>query len=246
MPDTDSAMLISTQHVSGICARQGDDNVTDSCLVSLQLTCQPPHAPHSLPASPTYHYSHRHGLGLSHNTSASCLRKTTSYGRPRSCRNSALFPDLRAKSRNSEAGHYLGNEDDMKRRLSIKSVHFVDSSDDIESGARLTYAGSDHVDYDTLSVDGNPLRRQRSKSNPQQATRKNSGSGNFHMLEAREEEEKARQQGEYSIRLKSDWLNSDPHSCKCYKIAQKSNTRLSNSAPDLTKLLPSLQLSKVG
>lgn len=101
-----------------------------------------------------------------------------------------------------------GDSSDFK-----KSVHFVDLD-----GSEQFYSDGD---YRTLTSIG--AVRPRSKSNPPNPT----------MIRDREDKP-----GECGvIRLKSDWINQDPHSCKCYKIAQRSNTRLSNSAPDLSKLM---------
>lgn len=197
----------------------------------------PPHTPHSLPTSPTHCCTHlqsnntaeryhRKSVGgllyPSSNNISSCLRKTSSSSdrRPHSCRNSALFPDL---------GTDNGRDfDDFKQ----KSVHFVD----IKNGAKLCPDRNYPNDYGDLSPSKDPLAmgsgRPRSKSIPQNPMRTN-----FEMMGG--VEDRAPDGGD--IRLKTDWSNKDPHSCKCYKIAQRSNTRLSSSTPDLSKLLSPLQ-----
>lgn len=204
----------------------------------------PPLTPHSLPTSPS-HYGYAHSnnerpLRKSHEITGtmypsimtSCLRKTPSSSRPHSCRNSALFPD---STRGEDGGlgggfdvrKHLSMEDEFKHRLSIKSVHFVDT-DDADRGMKLY--SDDEVDLERFLPSTNSFGpgRPRSKSNPQTASVK-AGSAGFPPMEGEE-----RNSGEYGIRLMD--TATDPHSCKGYKIAQRSNTRLSSSTPDLSKV----------
>lgn len=208
----------------------------------------PPLTPHSLPTSPS-HYGYSHSsinrpLRKSHEITStlypsnmtSCLRKTPSSGRPHSCRNSALFPDgTRGEDRDGcDARKSLNMEEELKRRLSIKSVHFVDA-DDI--GMKLY--SDDEVDLERFLPNTYSLGagRPRSKSNPQSSSLKAMDSTSFPPMDG--EEQKRKNSTEYAIRLKYDVgvnATTDPHSCKGYRIAQRSNTRLSSSTPDLSKV----------
>lgn len=193
--------------------------------------------PHSLPTSPILCFRHcmqASAIKRQHRKSAevtsknvaypsSCLRKTSS-NRPHSCRTSSLFSDEKDGS--------FDSDDEFKRKLSIKSVHFVDNSDcgSVDSGTKLYSDGDLEFDHhERLSSNKNVFslqQRPRSKSNPQNRTI------------AHFDGDQVLPGGEYSIRLKQDWIDAtaDPHSCKCYKIGQHSNTRLSSSTPDLSKL----------
>jgi hypothetical protein len=156
---------------------------------------------------------------------SSCLRKTTSSGRPQSCRNSALFPDSAGieDRRGYEVGKSQSLDEELKRRLSVKSVHFMDSDGE---GSMKLYS-DDEVDMERYLM-GTNSGRPRSKSNPQTESTNVGFPG----------EVGDKNRGEYGIRLREDWVDTttDPHSCKGYKIVQKSNTRLSSSTPDLSKL----------
>ena len=204
----------------------------------------PPLVPHSLPTSPSHcnNYtpsgtSSKRPFRKSHEvprttTITSCLRKTPSSGRPRSCRNSTLFPD--SDRGGFEARKSQSMEEELKHRLSIKSVHFMDCDDDRDAGIRLY--SDDEMDLERFLPDASSLgsRRPRSKSNPQTASLKAS-------CVPTEEGEgwRSKNSGDYGIKFQHDyWVDStsDPHSCKGYKIAQRSNTRLSSSTPDLSKL----------
>ena len=191
--------------------------------------------PHSLPTSPVHLYRHHAHMQTSikqqYRKSAevtsknvvypsSCLRKTSSN----SCRTSALFSDVK------DAGSF-DSEEEFKRKLSIKSVHFVDDSDcgSIDSGTKL-YSDEDlEFDHESSKFVLQQRHRHRSKSNPQNRI----SGGDITIAHFGE----VLPGGEYGIRLKQDWIDADPHSCKCYKIGQHSNTRLSSSTPDLSKLL---------
>lgn len=206
----------------------------------------PPITPHSLPTSPSHccnstpsskHSSSRRPFRKSHEvprttTITSCLRKTPSSGRPHSCRNSALFPDLDGGG--VEGRKRESMEEEFKHRLSIKSVHFMDSDDDRDAVVKLY--SDDEVDMERFLPNTNSLgsRRPRSTSNPHTASLKVGSSSYVPSGDRR----RSKNSGDYAIRLKHDWVDTtlDPHSCKGYKIAQRSNTRLSSSTPDLSKL----------
>lgn len=128
-------------------------------------------------------------------------------------------------------------EEDFKRRLSIKSVHFLDKDE---------YSDNGELDFRMLTQNS---RRPRSKSNPLGGGSATSGGslGRAAGQGVARDLHGSNANGEYNIRLKSDWLDAtssadgtaspaDPHSCKVYKIAQRSCTRLSSSTPDLSSL----------
>ena len=191
----------------------------------------PPHPHSSLPTSPSHYHQHHftpqqrphrksHDAGVASRLS-SCLRKTSSSSRPHSCRNSALFLELGGDP-GPDARKLLNGAEDFK-----KCVHFVESD-------RTFNSDHDYIDYEGFASMGGAIVRPRSKSTPQNQERLGLQRMSAHeMLGGAYEGE-----GEEGvIRLRSDWFDQDPHSCKCYNIAQQSHTRLSNSAPDLSKLM---------
>ncbi len=117
-----------------------------------------------------------------------------------------------------------------ERRLSIKSVHFMDFDESY----------SDEVEFrrrERIQRDAN-MGRPRSESNPPTTYRGDDCTTADLRAAAADEERVNRDRsdgGDYGIRLQYDCTTADPHACKCYKIAQRSNTRLSSSTPDLSK-----------
>ncbi len=159
-----------------------------------------------------HHLHHRHSLEITSNSDyqdASCLKKSSL--RPQSCGNSALFSDFVAGSGD------ISFQEDLQRKDSTtttKSVHFLDMD--------LSYDGS---------TTGYPSSRTRSKSNPSNELRK-------HSMDCSLSRHSSSDVEEYSISLKTDFSSDDDTLvCKHYKITQVAHSRLSNSAPDLSKLV---------
>ena len=186
----------------------------------------PPYLPHSLPTSPLHHscpycsQTNRHcqEFAIPSNTTP-CLRNTSKSRRPQSCRNSALFPELKKEGSENFESLTVLMQDGFKRKFSPpKTVHFMDS--DYYDESRM-FCSEQNAMYN----------RSRSQSNPMKSARKHSL--NYPLIHGYSEP----RQGDYNIKLRIDLSNAGPDSCKYYSIVHATNTRLSSSEPDLTRLI---------
>ena len=210
----------------------------------------PPHTPNSLPSSPlhiTPHctgHHHRYSHDITGNFHTYSHPGKSSFSRQtRSCRNSALFSDPKiGNGLNLDVSNDIADfKDGHNMRVPTpRSVHFVDGEsvhwidEDYDYRMRMMYYDKNALSFNDSPIHSSPFSpRARSKSSPSHAIRKHSS--NFPASGGRETE--------YGIKLNSDLLNSEPHSCKCFSITQRSNTRLSSSAPDLSKLIQHPSLS---
>ena len=198
----------------------------------------PPHTLCSFPLSPSYlftsphhspHYhqpNYRYSQEISDNIHPPCLRKTCLPHRPQSCRNSALFSDSMMRFDLGDRHNVVELQDDFEQMMKLpKMVHFMENSrevddlDDIRIG-HCTRKGNCCDRYNNLTT------RARSMSIPLRKL--------FPRIMADGQESSSL--NEYGISLKPDLLNLGAMcSSKHYKIVQNSHTRLSSSAPDLSK-----------
>ena len=212
----------------------------------------PPSNRHSLPSSPAYRHSpyhsfrrhnsphqsakshthpHRYSQEIS-NTQNYHLHKNTnsssSRSRPKSCRNSALFPETSDKTISSSS---MVTDLQLDFERVMKTVHFGEDN----FGERDTedFAGEDDPNM-TLRLEyasREGMARQRSKSSPSRRIRKTSAYSSL-----AEDNRNSKTLREYGISLKTDLIDFDTTcSSKYYKITQTSTTRLSSSTPDLSK-----------
>lgn len=201
----------------------------------------PPNTPRSLPTSPSFflssprHLAHRHrtnhhkySQAISDDVHPPCLRKTCVPQRPHSCRNSALFTGSKVGFDLSDRHNVAELQDDFEQMMKLpKTVHFmenchheVEDVDDIQ--LRMMHCtqkgGGGFIEL---------MPRPRSKSSPPRKI----------FTSAMKDGKESSSLKEYGISLKHDLLNvGGTCSSKHYKIVQISHTRLSSSAPDLSKL----------
>ncbi len=187
-----------------------------------------PHNRHSLPSSPPHRHSpyntfrrhhsplqsrppHRYSQDVTASQPLRLRKVSSSSRRPKSCRNSALFSVTSGGDKSNTVSEL---QMDFERMMKLaKTVHFVNEEDSIAA-----------MDFPRESV-----ARQRSRSSPSRR-RKTSAT----LPEDRRNIISLR---EYGISLKTDLIDFDAScSSKYYKITPASNTRLSSSTPDLSKL----------